>query len=188
VLVGRVALVNSDLATGYTVQLVPGGAAVAGQVTLDNCGYTFTSEANRVARRQVTIMDAHGNHVGASNEVVAYDTAAHAAQALAQFRASVLRCPKNVYERSTVRGQPPLRYDLSVEVTDPALPVKDNAVARLVVTPKGSTKPLYGVLIFQRQGSVLDGIYLLSATKPTAADDTALAALALITGRRLAAI
>jgi hypothetical protein len=186
--VTRVSLVAGDLATGYTVKLIPGGDQVQGQVTLDNCGYTFTTEAHRVARRQVAIFSPTGARVGAANEVVAYDSPAQAAKALTEFRASVQRCPKGVFEQSTVAGTPDLRYDASTIATVPGLPVQDNAVATIAVTAKGSGQRLYGVLIFQRQGSVLDGVYLQSPTKPTAADIAAVRALAAITGKRLATV
>jgi len=50
----RIALQAGDLATGYKLQLMPGGDKVAGQVTLDNCGFDFTTEAHRVARASTT--------------------------------------------------------------------------------------------------------------------------------------
>ena len=51
----RIALRKGDLATGYTLRLIPGGDTVRGEVTLDNCGFNFTTEAHRVARRQYAI-------------------------------------------------------------------------------------------------------------------------------------
>ena len=59
-IVTTVAMTNKDLTNGYKAVLVPGGAAVKGQVTLDLCGYRFTSESHRVARRQVGVVNAKG--------------------------------------------------------------------------------------------------------------------------------
>jgi hypothetical protein len=187
-LVTRAGLVNGDLAGGQTVRLMDGGDQVDGQVTLDNCGFDFTTEAHRLARRQVLVLAANGRKTGQSNEVVAYDSQGQAALALSQFRASVTRCPKHAFEASTVAGVPDLRYDVSKIATDAALPVKDNVVATIEVTPKGSNQHLYGVLIFQLRGTVLDGVYLLSDTKPTPRALAALRALATRTGRKLAAV
>ena len=183
-LVARVVAADGDLGKGSRVKLIQGGDQVAGQVTLDNCGYHFTSEAHRVARRQVIVYGADGQRIGA-NEVVAYDSADQAAKALTQFRASVTGCPKNAFVHSTVAGVPDLRY-AGVLTTDPTLPVADNAVDTVTLTVKGSLKHQYGVLIFQRQGRVLDGVYLEAAAPLTASARAGLQKLAGFTGRRLA--
>ncbi|HEY7856958.1 MAG TPA: hypothetical protein VIC82_00530 [Candidatus Nanopelagicales bacterium] len=186
-LVAQVGLTDTDLANGYTVKLMDGGDQVGGQVTLDNCGYDFTTEAHRVARRQVILLTAQGQPAGASNEVVAYDSPDSAAQALTQFRTSVTGCPKGTFEKSTVAGVPDRRYDVSTVTASASLPVKDNAVATLDVSAKGSNEKLFVVLIFQRKGAVLDGTYLQMTTKPTAVDVAAVTQLATISGKRLAA-
>lgn len=129
-LVAQVGLTNKDLANGFTVKLMDGGDQVAGQVTLDNCGYAFTTETHRVARRQVTLITDKGQPSGASNEVVAYDSPQSATQALTQFRASVKGCPKGKFEKSTVAGVPDLRYVVSTVTQSASLPVKDNAALR----------------------------------------------------------
>jgi hypothetical protein len=185
--VEHVGLAETDLQGGYTVKLMPSGDQVVGQVTLDNCGYTFTTEAHRVARRQVNLVDPTGQPTGVSNEVVAYDNEASAARALDEFRASVTRCPKGVYVPSSVAGVPPLRYEQTKLTAVPSLPVKDNAMATLAVTPKGETQRAYLVAVFERRGAVLDATYLQpSSAAPTADDIAGLLALAATTGSRLA--
>jgi hypothetical protein len=186
-LVTEVALNGNDLANGYTLKVMPGGDRVAGQVTLDNCGFHFTTESNRVARLQSWVLSAAGQQVGLSNEVVAYDSPGHAAKALGQLRTSVTHCPHNVFEPEFIAGAPDLRYDVSRLSSDASLPVSDNALVTLTMTEKGSTKPVYGAVIFQRLGTVLDGIYLFSSTKPTAASLATVQAFARLTGQRLAA-
>jgi hypothetical protein len=186
-LVTRVGLFTRDLANGYQVRLIPGGDRVTGQVTLHDCGYDFTTEKDRVARRQTAIVTAAGVQSGLSNEVVAYDTRAHAAEALRQFRTSVKHCPKNVFEDSGNTGGPDVRYDVSSIGRDVSLPVKDNAVARFVVTFKGVKGQVHGSFILQRQGTVLDAVYLQTRTNPTASDLSVLRSLAQTTGVRLAA-
>jgi len=185
-LVAQVGLKDADLANGFTVKLIPGGDQVSGQVTLDNCGYNFTTESHRVARRQVAMLDATGKDASASNEVVAYDSVEQATLALVELRASVAHCPKNIFVAGAVAGAPALRYDSSGLVTEPNLPVKDNTVLMERVTPKGSTKPLFTVFVVERQGAVVDATYVLSTTKPTADELTSIMVLSSVTGKRLA--
>jgi hypothetical protein len=140
-----------------------------------------------VARRQVVLSNARGQGLG-SNEVVAYDSAQQGAKALAEFRASVTRCPRNTFQHSKIAGVPDMRYDVSQIVRDSKLPVKDNAIATITLTVKGSNQRMYLVYIFQRKGTVLDGIYMHSTTKPTAAALKLVQQLAVLTGKRLAAL
>jgi hypothetical protein len=55
--------------------MMPGGDEVDGEVTLDNCGYDFSTAALRRARRQYLITPPDDGHFGFSNEVVAYGAA-----------------------------------------------------------------------------------------------------------------
>jgi len=184
-LVQQVGMSDSDLANGYTVKLIPGGDQVAGQVTLDYCAGHFSSEAHRLARRQVEVLTAAGAPIGVSNEVVAYDTPQAALLALAQLRTAVTHCPKTTYVAGTVAGEPALRYDVSQLSGSSALPAKDNAIATSGVSAKGQKGELYNIEVFQVHGSVLDGVYASSDTKPTADDTAAVLHLAELTGQRL---
>ncbi len=186
-LVTKVLLINGDLATGYATRLVPGGRKVRGEVTLTNCGYRFTTEKYRVARRQVVVMKGTTS-VGLSNEVVAYDTGAHAALALAQLRRSVRGCTVGMYITSEVKGVPDIRYDVS-RVTSGLthLPVADNAVVSLKEKPRGTAKPFFQVIVAQRAGRVLNLMYLGTRTAPADAALNTVGALAVVTGQRLAA-
>src|SRR6185437_13940155 len=89
----KMALRTGDFQTGYTMKLIDGGDQVAGQVTLDNCGFTFSTEAHRVARREYGLVDSDDDPVGLSNELVAYDTTEEATKALAEWHASSINCP-----------------------------------------------------------------------------------------------
>ena len=125
-----IALKNTDLAHGYSLHLVPGGNKVAGQVTLDNCGYDFTTEAHRVARRQYRMLDSASADTGLEIELVAYDTAAYAAKAVAQWHTAATTCPDKPVH-STVAGEPDLAYKISLNKLDVAtLPVKLNVALR----------------------------------------------------------
>jgi hypothetical protein len=186
-LVKGIALVDGDFTDGSTVRLFIAGDEVTGQITLDNCGSLFTTEQHRVARHQTAIVPPKGRSIMMSNEVVAYDSAANAAKALTELRASITHCPNDVFVPSAVRDTPDMRFDVSKLSTLPDAPVKDTVVETVQYSVRGYRKPAYGMLIFQRQGTVLDALYLQSRKKPTAANLAAARALAQITGKRLAA-
>jgi hypothetical protein len=186
-LVKGIALVDGDFTDGSMVRLFIAGDEVTGQVTLDNCGSLFTTEQHRVARHQTAIVPPKGRPMIMSNEVVAYDSAANAAKALEELRASVTHCPADVFVPSSVRGTPDMRFDVSKLSTLPHAPVKDTAVETVKYSAKGYRQHGYGMLIFQRQGTVLDCLYLQLLRKPTKANIAAARALAQITGKRLAA-
>jgi hypothetical protein len=185
-LVKQVTLRNSDFKPGLKVKLSPGGDKVAGQITLNNCGDTFSTESHRVARRQIDLVSAKGEESGISNEVVAYDRPEQAAKALKQYRKSVVGCRKNVYHKSKQPGVPELRYQANTLTRASGLPVKDTALVRQTVLAKGYDRPLHLVLFLQRHDAVLNVVYLQSVAKPTDAEVANLHTLAVITGKRLA--
>ena len=180
-----IALTTKDLSHGYRVKLDPKGDLVKNQVTFDNCGYAFTTEAHRVARHQTEVLNAKGQDTGLGNEVVAYDTAAQAKLALAQWRASLKRCHVGVAWQPHVAGTPALTYHHMAHGTVSALPAADNDVASFSVTAKGSKQVVYLTAIYQRFGNVIDATYYNSLAQPKADEVTAVVTLATITGRRL---
>jgi hypothetical protein len=186
-LVKQVTLRNSDFKGGLKLKLERGGDKVAGQVTLDNCGDSFSTEAHRVARRQLELVSAKGQDSGIGNEAVVYDSPKQAAKALKQFRKSVVGCRKHVFHKSKAAGVPDLKYEVNTLAKASGLPVKDNAVVTQRIAAKGFNKPLFAVVILQRQGSALSAVFLQSVTKPTDAEVANLHTLAAITGKRLAA-
>lgn len=165
---------------------MPGGDKVAGQVTLDNCGFDFTTESHRVARRQYNVLDSTSGDTGLSNELVAYDTPAHAAQALSQWHTAAATCPHTPVH-STVSGEP----DLLVTITQNKLDVATLPVATNAITEESATAAkqgtLYNVSILQVRGRYLDAIYLTMDEPLTTQDLDATREVATITGQRLAA-
>lgn len=184
-LVEQVVLSDADVADGYSVQLIDGGDQVTNQVTLDYCARHFASEAHRVVRRQVVLLDTTGASAGISNEVVGYDTPAHAAAALAELRAAVKSCPKHVFVKPVVAGQPAQRYDVSTLSSNGRLPAVANAVATSTVSAKGESGQYFSVEIFQVHGAVLDAVYVTAKGKPASGELAAATELAVITGQRL---
>ena len=185
VLVHRVTLRPADFPPRTKVKLFSGGDQVAGQVTLDFCGFDFTSEANRLARRQVVIKFPHAGKVGYSNEVVAYDTEAHAAAALEEVRASVTTCPPYRFMNSTMAGEPDQRTVARLR-TDPNLRVADNTVVTADITPRGSHRSIRFTLFFQRQGTILSSVYMATPAKPSKEQREMARYMAQTTGFRLA--
>lgn len=187
-LVNQVAIRGADLGRRGSVRLYEGGDQVKGRVTLDNCGYDFTTESHRVARRQVRVVVNRNRRVGLSNEVVAYGSPERAAEAINEFRVSVETCARRGYHVSGVQGVPDLRYLVSRHRTAPGLPIEDNTVATLAVRTKDSDRRYHQMIVFQRRGTVLTGMYLSTVSKPTPAQRAILWSLVRRTGARLATI
>jgi hypothetical protein len=181
-----VALRASDLNSGYTVELIPDGDQVAGQVTLDNCGYNFTTEAHRVARRQYDVLEG-SNDTGLMNELVAYDTPAQAAKALAQWHAAAAHCPHTTIH-SKVAAVPPMIEKILRDQRDlPGLPSSPNEFTVMSGKVQGQGT-LYDLAILQVRGRFLDNIYLNSDRPFTTRETDVAAGLAVTTGKRLATL
>jgi hypothetical protein len=182
----QIVVQSTDINGGATSRLIPEGDKVSGQVTLDGCGYAFTSESKRVARRQYELVDTAGHSTGIGNEVVAYDNAPDATLALNQWRAALAKCP-NTPQHSSVAGTPDLTYAVLSRTADSsALPVKTNETCVLRVSGQGHTVYLYA--IYQQHGRFLDGAYVIRAGSPTIADKAVGTRLATFTGGRLSAL
>lgn len=154
----KVTLVENDLPKGLELELIEGGDEVEGRVTLDMCGYQFTTEQARAERYQIEASDAQGNRV-VSNEGVLYKSAKDASAAMEELRASIRECPKGRPVESPVEGVPPLTYDLTLA---PEQELADLAADRVALTAavreKEGQSATFG-LVYQRRGRVLVGLY-----------------------------
>lgn len=154
----KVALVESDLPQGVQLELVEGGDEVEGRVTLDMCGYQFTTEQARAERYQIEASDDQGARV-VSNEGVLYESAQDAAAAMEELRTSIRECPEDRPVRSAVEGVPPLTYDLTLvpeeEMEDL---VADRVALSAVLRDEEGQSATFG-LVYQRRGRVLVGLY-----------------------------
>ena len=176
-----VALKDTDLADGYAITLAPQGDEVAGQVTLDNCGYDFTSEADRVARRQYNVLTTAGEATGATNELVAYDSSTDASLAMTQWLKSVLTCPTTPV-RSNVAGVPDLTMTVILNEYQNAepLPNRVNDLTIESATVDGQTE--YLLAVQQIHGRYLDSVYEQLSVSPDITAINGALALATITG------
>ena len=179
---------TGDVTSPATVELTQGGDEVEGRVTLDGCGYDFTSEGSRVARRQVSVRGSGSMTAGYSNEVVAYRDAAAAALALEQFSRSVTECPPRELRESSVRGTPPTRQRLLTHRVDPAAAPVSPATFTVEHVTSESGQGYFASLVFQVRGDVLDGHYLITRRAPTKAQTAELWRQVSITGSRLLAL
>lgn len=180
------ALKRADLPSGMKIGLVPAGDVVKGQVTLDNCGYDFTTEADRVARRQYDVTDG-GQDTGLMNELVAYDSAADAAKALSQWHAAAAHCPHGLIHSHVASEGTYTEKIVHNTLGESDLPVSHSAVTEMEMTQKGEGS-FYNITIVQVQGRFLDNIYLNTQKSPTKYDWAAARQFADVTGGRLAGL
>lgn len=153
--VARVVLTPSQVAPDVRLQPFPGGAKVAGEVTLDLCGYTFRTEALRVARLQV--MYARRGTPIISNEVVAYKPGG-AASAMREVRAAIAQCSAG-YVSSSVRGMGQLKNSIEYIRAPGLLPGSIAILDRIVQRVNGQTNRFDTIFVFQARRDVLSAVY-----------------------------
>lgn len=153
----KLVLRASQLGPGYKLlHRSADGRGAEGFVTLDLCGYRFTSEARRTDRLQVNY-DRPGAVIKYSNEVVSYARGG-TLLALRELNQAVNRCPAKPVE-STVQGVPPLTYRITRLSTAGLLP---GAVAlRINVSGvyKGKRFSETDAAIYQARGNILSAVY-----------------------------
>lgn len=171
---------------GMQIQLPPDGDKLT-VGSLDNCGYQFSTEKFRLARRQVAVVEATGRDVGVSHEVIVYDSPAHASAAFQEWQSSVNGCRRGTVFRSPVPGSPRIRLDTASTAADSTLPVAQNLVTKTSATILSASRSrLHGIALLQLQGTVLDVVRVRSTAPLTVSMTKAAVALAAAAGRRLA--
>lgn len=149
-------LAPSQVGDGYRERVIQDGRSVQGQVTLDLCGFTFASEALRIARLQV----AYGKSRRApmlSNEVVTYKPGGTAV-AMEELREAVHKCPRKAVV-GPVAGVPPTTYRLT-KIKDPELLPGSLALAvRATAVIGGKQRTETEIVIYQTKGSTLSAVY-----------------------------
>src|SRR5260221_6481282 len=153
--VAAVVLRPAQVAPDVTLKRLPGGNEVAGQVTLDLCGYTFRSEALRLARLQVAYT--RGSIPVVSNEVVAYQPGA-ATSALRELRTAIAHCPPG-YVSSNVPGTRQLKNSITRVSAPGTLPGSIAILDRITQKLNGKTTQFDAILGFQARRDVLSGVY-----------------------------
>jgi hypothetical protein len=155
----QVVLRPVQVGRGYVRKLIQGGDRVKNQVTLDLCGFHFSSESRRTGRLQFAYVR-RGSTLALSNEVVSYRIGG-AALAMREVDEAVRACPPGEV-RSTVRGVPPLRYRFTRLATagKGLLPgaIALQMTASGTVNGKKLTETSFGV--YQRRANILSGVYV----------------------------
>jgi hypothetical protein len=155
----QVVLRPAQVGQGYVVKVIRGGREVKGQVTLDLCGFRYSSESRRNARLQVAYIR-RGTTLALSNEVVSY-VPGGAALAMREVAGAVRGCPRGEI-RSPVRGVPPLRYRVT-RLPTAGKGLLPGAIA-LRMTASGTVNGKKLVVtsfgVYQRRGNILSGIYV----------------------------
>lgn len=146
----------SQIGPGYKLLQRPDGHGANGFVTLDMCGYRFTSEAARTDRLQVNY-DRAGAAIKYSNEVVSY-LPGGTRLALRELNHAVNHCPSGPVP-STVKGVPPLTYRMTRLSTTGLLPGAVALRVKVSGVYKGKRLVETDVAIYQVRGNVLSGLY-----------------------------
>jgi hypothetical protein len=146
-----------DVPAGHTVQLVPDGNQVTGQVTLDLCSQKYATERLRVARRQVQIVGGDANDV-LSTEAIVYSSVLATTEAFAELRQAARNCPSGYVVPP--EGPPAFKTTLGPR-PDASWPTV-TGVQRLayseIVAFQGSTT-LKSISVYLRRGRVLLALY-----------------------------
>ena len=173
-----VGLRTAETPSAQQVRAPASGRSLA-QPTLNQCGVRFASEAHRVARRQIWAA-VPGSSVVWSSEVVAYDSAAAAGQALGELITATTHCTSAPVPVDGVSAT----FRIGTTVRNSShLPVHPSYTVGETVSV--GSRSLYLVVVYQQRGDVLDGNYLTSPRPVTAGQLRLLRHQAVATGRRL---
>lgn len=153
----KLVLRGSQLGPGYKLlHRSADGRGADGFVTLDLCGYRFTSEARRTDRLQVNYLKP-GAAIKYSNEVVTYGRGG-TRLALRELNQAVNRCPAGPVD-STVKGVPPMTYRITRLPTAGLLPGTVALRINVFGVYQGKRFSQTSAVIYQVHGDVLSGLY-----------------------------
>jgi hypothetical protein len=156
-LINEVVLKPSQVGSGYSVSVIPGGRQVQGQRTLDFCDRRYPSESLRTARLQV-LYTKPGAPFKASNEVVTYRSGG-AGQALREMVQAAATCPQGTVKHPPSGVSRLVRHSRRLPVHSGLLP---GAVAILdseTGVVNGRRVKVETVAVFQVRRNVLSGVY-----------------------------
>jgi len=155
-LLEQLAIADEDLVDGETSELREQGLQVVNQITLDYCGFTFTTEKERLFRHQVNVY-LDETYV-ASSEAVLYSPGS-AEKAMDEVRQAISECPAGVATNSRVAGVPDLIYEAEPLPADLLTSLADDHIAVHVTASTTDGRSQDTTMIYQRRGDVLIGTY-----------------------------
>lgn len=182
-LLSRVGILAGDLDEGFTLKLAADGEKI--EPGDNNCNMKFATDGQRLARREVVVVDAAGEEMPVGSEVVLYRNTLVAANAMKEWRSSVTRCKPGTWIKGDVPAED-VRIESETNRSDPTLPIADNTDTNILLTPRGAKVSFRLLIISQRKGAVITTTFVYTAKKPRPADVAALRFLAGRTGARLA--
>jgi hypothetical protein len=141
---------------GYRAAVIPGGANVRGQVTLDLCGQKYRSEALRLERIQL-LYARPGSPLRLSNEVVRYRPGG-TATAFRELRHAVAHCPSGPVQMPEP-GSPRLTFRLTPLHLSGLLPHSIALQIHATGTSQGRRFVINSIVTYQARGSILSGVY-----------------------------
>jgi hypothetical protein len=160
--VAAVLLKPAQVGTGFKLRELAGGRQVRNQVTLDLCGYRFTSEALRLARHQVAYVKQGTTQEALSNEVVAYKPGG-AARAMRELHDAIAHCPRG-YVPTKVQGVGPMKNRLAPLAQHGLLPGTVAEVDHVTeLRPNNTVASYVAIFVYQVRDDVLSGVYTFGA-------------------------
>ncbi len=152
-----IVLQPKDTTSAVTVRLLPGGALVQGQPTLDLCNGSFPSESLRVARVQDVALDQTGSSV-LSTEAVAYRDAASTEQAFQELKSVAAHCPNRPVTSPSGEAPVTTTFEAAPDGSWPQTPTVDR-LAYSFHTTDATGQSDHSVAVYLRRGRILLGIY-----------------------------
>lgn len=157
----RLVVRQQDVPADHSVRLLPSGTDARHQPTLDLCNGSYPSEALRVARLQVADVAADGS-MAVSTEAVEYASVPATAQAFRELTQVAAACPSGPVVSPV--GEPTVTTTLT-SGADAGWPTV-TGVSRLAfrVTTDSGSGPTTSIAVYLRRGTLLEGVYLPTAT------------------------
>jgi hypothetical protein len=153
----KLLLTPGQVGPGYRLVQRPDGHGVKGFVTLDMCGYRFSSEKLRTDRIQVNYVHP-APAVTVSNEVVAYQPGG-ATQALEEVAYAASHCPSAPL-KSEAKGVSSVSFKVAPVPVTNGLPAGSLAYAVTIsLTYHGKQTKQNDIVVYQIRGNVLSGVY-----------------------------
>ena len=152
-----IVLQPKDTTSALTVRLLPGGALVQGQPTLDLCNGSFPSESLRVARVQDVALDQTGSSV-LSTEAVAYRDAGSTEQAFKELQSVAAHCPNRPVTSPSGEAPVTTTFEAAPDSSWPQTPTVDR-LAYSFHTTDATGQSDHSVAVYLRRGRILLGIY-----------------------------
>jgi hypothetical protein len=156
-----IAFNQAEATNDFIVRVTTTSTAPSAGPSLDMCGYNFTTEADRVARRRTAVFtQAHLAPTGIYSEAVEYKTQADAILAMNQFRAAVNGCKNGSVHPSTLAPSSDGKLKFHVvtkDDKDSQFPEADNSGAFVDVTDASGKLTTY-LFIYQRYANVIVGM------------------------------